>query len=103
MNYRLFTDTKNPRLISNFNKPVEFKPQVNDIINIGISRTPWVITREQKNTASSEEDVSFDFFAKIQNTSPDSISMARDFQSIQRKLNSGCQYERNDNERNTRT
>jgi len=86
MNYRLFTDTKNPRLISKFNKPIEFKPQVGDIINIGISFTPWVITREKPNTLSSDQDASFDFFARIQNTSPDSISMKQDFASIQRKL-----------------
>lgn len=86
MNYRLFTDTKIPRLISKFNKTIEFKPQVGNIINIGVSLTPWVITREKTNTLSSNQDVSFDFFARIQNSSPDSISLKKDFAIIQRKL-----------------
>lgn len=117
MNYRLFTDTQNPKLLSNFEKPPELKPAVGDVILIGISLIPWVITRQQPNTfippffrvledgvtqritedgdirvlegptPELEEDFSIDFFARIQNTSPDSISLRRSNDNVQRKLN----------------
>lgn len=114
MNYRIFTDTASPRLLSKFEKPIELKPQVGDVVTIGITLTPWVITREQTNTFSEDiiritedsqvrisedgqtritegedfgDNVSFDFFASIQNTTPDSISLRKSNDDVQRKLN----------------
>lgn len=117
MNYRIFTDTQNPRLLSNFQKPPELKPSVGDIVLIGVSLIPWVITKEQPNTfippffrileddVSSRiteegdirvlegptpelaQDFSIDFFARIQNTSPDSTSLRNSDDNVQRKLN----------------
>jgi len=113
MNYRIFTDTATPRLLSQFNKKIEFKPKVGDVVTIGLPLIPWVITREQTNTLSvgpsritedsqvritedgqtrvtegeSDTNVSFDFFASIQNTTPDSTSLRNSNDNIQRKLN----------------
>lgn len=117
MNYRVFTDTQNPKLLSNFEKRPELKPSVGDILLIGASLTPFVITREQPNTfippffriledgvtaRITEEgnirvlegptpdltkDVSIDYFVRIQNTSPDSVSLRKSNDNVQRKLN----------------
>jgi len=87
MNYRIFTDTASPRLLSEFNKKIEFKPKVGDIVTIGITLTPWVITREAPNsTTLSGDNRSFDFFASIQNTTPDSTSLRNSNDNVQRKL-----------------
>jgi len=117
MNYRVFTDSQNPKLLSNFEKPVALKPGIGDIILIGASFIPWVITREQVNsfippffriledgvsqriteegdirvlegpTPDLSKDTSFDFFVRVQNTSPDSVSLRRSDDNVQRKLN----------------
>jgi len=114
MNYRVFTDTASPRLLSKFNKPIELKPQVGDVITIGIPLTPWVITREQTNTFGEDiiritedsqerisedgqtritegenfgDNISFDFFVSVQNTTPDSVSLRQSNDNVQRKLN----------------
>jgi len=90
---------------------------VGDIILIGTSFIPFVITREQPNTfippffriiedgvtvRITEEgnirvlegptpdltkETSFDFFVRVQNTSPDSVSLRKSNDNVQRKLN----------------
>lgn len=88
MNYRILTDTASPRLLAEFNKKIEFKPNVGDVVTIGLPQIPWVITRETPNSTTLQGDNrSFDFFASVQNTTPDSTSMRNSNDNIQRKLN----------------
>jgi len=117
MNYRVFTDTQNPKLLSNFEKPPELKPNVGDVLLIGTSFIPFVITREAPNTfippffrviedgvtsriteegnirvlegptPELEQDFSIDYFVRVQNTSPDSVSLRKSNDNVQRKLN----------------
>lgn len=114
MNYRVFSDTKNPTLITTFQRDPALKPVPGDIITIGNSLIPFVITREQisvivefvRITEDGRERITetgdlrvtepsvpeppeeaFDFFVRVQNTSPDSVSLGRSNDNVQQKMN----------------
>ena len=114
MNYRVFSDTTSPTLITSFDRDPALKPVVGDILNIGNSLIPFVITREQvavivefiriteeglqriteegdlRVTEISEPEPtpeSFDFFVKIQNSSADAVSLRKSNDNVQQKMN----------------
>lgn len=80
MNYRVFMDTASEQFLANFDQLPELRPKVGDVITIDVSPILYTITRDIENTESSTDPVSHDYFVRIQNTSPDSISMGRDIQ-----------------------
>jgi len=114
MNYQVFSDTKNPTLITTFQRDPALKPVPGDIITIGDSLTPFVITREEiavivefdriteggilriteegdfrvlEQSTPAAPDESFNFFVRVQNTSPDSVSLRKSNDNVQQKMN----------------
>jgi len=81
MNYRVFMDTASKQFLANFEKLPELRPRVGNVITINKSSPSYVITRDEENTESLTTPVSHDYFVRIKNTSPDSVSMGRDIQS----------------------
>jgi len=75
MNYRVFLDSNTKPFLSKFNALPELRPKVKDIIRIGGNPILYKITREQKNSESSVEPFSFDYFVRKLDTSPDSTTM----------------------------
>jgi len=71
MNYRVFLDSSTQPFLSKFNALPELRPKVKDIIRIGENPILYKITREQKNSQSSVEPFSFDYFVRKLDTSPD--------------------------------
>lgn len=87
MNYKIFFDTQTQQFLANFEQVPELRPTVGDTITIDVSPIRYVITRDlEASTPVGNEDVSHNYFVRIQNTSPDSISMKRDIQSVQNLL-----------------
>lgn len=87
MNYKIFFDGQSEQLLANFEQVPKLRPSVGDIITIDVSPIRYVITRDvEASTPVGDEDVSHNYFVRIQNTSPDSISMKRDIQSVQNLL-----------------
>lgn len=86
MNYRIFMDTASKQFLANFEKKPELRPRVGNIITINKSSPSYVITRDEENTTSTTDPVSHDYFVRIQNTSPDSISMGKDIHNTIRAV-----------------
>ncbi len=86
MNYRVFLDSSSQPVLSKFNALPELRPKVKDIIRIGANPTLYKITREAKNSKSSVEPFSFDYFVRKLDTSPDSVTMDGSRQSFQKSV-----------------
>jgi len=87
MNYKVFFDKQSQQFLANFEQRPELRPHVGDRITINESPIVYVITRDlEASTPVGNEDVSHNYFVRVQNTSPDSISMGRDIQSVQNLL-----------------
>ena len=82
MNYRFFLDTASQQFLTKFNALPELRPKVTDIIRIKNSPILYKITREQKNSESSIEPFSFDYFTRRLDASPDSTTMDGSIQSF---------------------
>ena len=81
MNYRVFLDTASKQFIGKFDK-------VKDFIQIGFSNVLYKVTRIEPNTNSITEPHSFDYFVRLPNTSPDSVTMDGSRQSFQKSIRS---------------
>lgn len=88
MNYRVFLDSNTQPFLSKFNALPELRPKVKDIIRIGKNPILYKITREAKNSNSSVEPFSFDYFVRKLDTSPDSTTMDGSRQSFQKSIRS---------------
>jgi len=92
MNYRVFLDVQSRTFLSNFEALPHLRPQVKDTIKIGYKPTLYKITREERNTLvvngieNASDIVSFDYFVRKLNTSPDSRTMGRDIRKLTRTL-----------------
>lgn len=86
MNYRVFLDSSTQPFLSKFNALPELRPKVKDIIRIGENPILYKITREQKNSQSSVEPFSFDYFVRKLDTSPDSVTMDGSRQSFRKSV-----------------
>ncbi len=87
MNYRFFQDTDSKQFITNFNQEPELRPKVNDIVMFPPTSTKWVITRDQQiSTPIGTEDVSFDYFVRVQDTSYDSVSLRGSNDNVIRQI-----------------
>ena len=87
MNYKIFFDTQTQQFLANFEQKPALRPVVGDRITINESPIVYVITRdEEPNNGNGIVDVTHNYFVRVQNTSPDSISMGRDIQSVQNLL-----------------
>jgi len=86
MNYRVFLDSSTLPFLSKFNALPELRPKVKDIIRIGKNPILYKITREQKNSESSVEPFSFDYFVRKLDTSPDSTTMDGSRQSFRKSV-----------------
>lgn len=86
MNYRVFLDSSTQPFLSKFNSLPKLRPKVKDIIRIGGNPILYKITREQKNSESSVEPFSFDYFVRKLDTSPDSTTMDGSRQSFRKSI-----------------
>jgi len=86
MQYRFFEDTESKQFITNFTQEPQLRPQVKDIVTFPPTRTKWVITREEVNSTSGSTPKSFDYFVRVQDTSPDTISLRKSNDNAVRKL-----------------
>ncbi len=87
MNYKIFFDKASQQFLANFEQKPALRPVVGNRITINESPIVYVITRdEEASVPVGNEDVSHNYFVRIQNTSPDSISMKRDIVSVQNLL-----------------
>jgi len=86
MNYRIFMDTQSEQFLTDFDKDPDLRPVVGDTIKIRNLPTLYKITRQQDNTLSSTPPVSIDYFVRIINTSPDTITMKKDIANFTRTM-----------------
>ena len=87
MNYKVFFDKQTEQFLANFEQKPELRPRLGNRITINESPIIYIITRdEEASIPVGNEDVSHNYFVRIENTSPDSISMKRDIQSVQNLL-----------------
>lgn len=86
MRFQLFTDTTPPVLLTTFEKSWPFRPRLHDIVHLGLDRTPLVITRQVPSSVNDETPEPITFYAEVQNTSYQSLSLSASDDIVQRKL-----------------
>lgn len=110
MNYNIFMDTASETFLARFEKDAELRLQVGDVINIDERSINYVVTRITSDSLSfhiltesgvslltedglflitedaTDADISLNYFVRIQDTSPDSISMGRDIEGTLNNL-----------------
>lgn len=110
MNYKIFLDIPSETFLASFIQDASLRPKVGDVLNIDATKTNYVVTRITSESLSfhiltesgvslltedgefllteeaSMDDISLNYFVRIQNTSPDSISMGRDFEGALNNL-----------------
>ena len=86
MNYKVFLDTKAKPFLADFDALPELRPRIKDTIRIGNKPALYIITREEKNSLSSIEPFSFNYFVNLVNSTPDTRTMGRDIAKLIRTL-----------------
>ncbi len=79
-------DTSSEQFLDNFEKQSHLRPVVGDIIKIRNNPKPYKITRQTPTTPSENPPETINFFVKILNSSPDSLSMGGDIAKFTRAM-----------------
>lgn len=81
MNYRVFRDTQNKPLLTEFEKDAELRPTIGDTLSIHPWPTLFKITN-QIPQPDAPLNATIDYFVRELNSSPDSTTMGRDIRKL---------------------
>jgi len=88
MNYKIFLDTSSQQFLTSFTALPERRPKVQDIIRLKNNTRLYKITKQIPSNPSENPPETINYFVRLLDSSPDSVTMDGSRQSFQNSIRS---------------